>query len=211
MLQRGLLRFIYECMEFITRIAYINILWMLFTLAGLVIFGFGPATAAMFHIVRHWAEGSEPPVFRTFWLFYKKNFIKANLLILPLFIISNILYIDFRYLALIDGMFFNIMLFVFINATILFLVILLYTFPVFVHFNYTFLKNYKTALAIGFFKPLHTLGMAAAIYLVWRLVIFIPGLLPLFPAGLLAYIMMRLAFSAFNQLENKTGFANPSE
>src|SRR5699024_8438852 len=36
------------------RLAYVNFCWILFTLLGLVLFGFMPATAAMFSIVRKW-------------------------------------------------------------------------------------------------------------------------------------------------------------
>ncbi|BDG36084.1 DUF624 domain-containing protein [Saccharococcus caldoxylosilyticus] len=45
---------LYRVCEWITRLACINILWMLFTLAGLIVFGIAPATVALFTIVRKW-------------------------------------------------------------------------------------------------------------------------------------------------------------
>ncbi|WP_096187623.1 YesL family protein [Evansella halocellulosilytica] len=201
---RGLFKYVYLTMEFITRIAYINLLWIGFSLLGLVVFGLGPASAAMFTVTRQWAIGNyDIPVFKTFFNAYKQNFFRATFLLVPLFIASNILYIDFMYLSMIDGMFYNFMLFIFINALIIFAIVSLYLFPVFVQYKYSIWQYYKYSAIIGFSMPLHTLGMIIAIFLMWRLVLIIPGILPILPIGLLAFVMMKLSHAAFVRIEKK--------
>src|SRR5690625_6046074 len=80
---------LYRIMEWISRFAYIQILWLLSTLLGLGLLGFFPATISMLAVMRDWFLGKpDSPIFRTFWSYYKKEFIRAYLfgLILVLFI-----------------------------------------------------------------------------------------------------------------------------
>src|SRR5699024_1499262 len=83
--QRGLLYSmnskLYNILEWITKFAYVNLLWFVFTLAGGIILGFYPATVAMFAMVRDWLRGkSDLPVLKTYWNYYKTDFFKSNLL-----------------------------------------------------------------------------------------------------------------------------------
>ncbi|MCR6095086.1 DUF624 domain-containing protein [Salipaludibacillus agaradhaerens] len=204
MLNRGVLKIIYEIMVFITRMAYLNILWILFTLSGGIVAGLAPATAAIFSVIHLWIQGKEPPVFKSFWVSYKQYFLKANLLLIPLFIVSNLLYIDFRYLTVIDGTFYYVMLFTFINASLLFFILSIYLFPTLILFNYPIMKTYKTALFIGLAKPLHTLALAIVLYSILRIVLLIPGLIPLFPVALFSYASMAMALSAHKKVINHT-------
>ncbi|WP_045514978.1 DUF624 domain-containing protein [Neobacillus niacini] len=43
--------------QWITRLAYINLLWLFFMSVGLFVFGAAPSTAAMFTIMRKWIKG----------------------------------------------------------------------------------------------------------------------------------------------------------
>ncbi|MFA9556724.1 DUF624 domain-containing protein [Evansella sp. AB-rgal1] len=51
---KGLIGNLYRVSEWLIRLAYINILWMLFTIVGLIILGIAPATATVFTIIRKW-------------------------------------------------------------------------------------------------------------------------------------------------------------
>ncbi|MFC4402738.1 YesL family protein [Gracilibacillus xinjiangensis] len=69
---------LFTAAEWISRFAYVNLLWIGFSLLGLVVFGFFPATAAMFALVRQWIMGNiDKPVFSSIWVTIKKNFSKA--------------------------------------------------------------------------------------------------------------------------------------
>lgn len=66
----------------IARLAYLNLLWLLFTLAGLVVFGFFPAAAAGYQITRDWVQTPQTrdrPLFRRFAALFRANLIPANI------------------------------------------------------------------------------------------------------------------------------------
>src|SRR5690625_1946818 len=89
----------YTLANWIMRLAYVNILWIAFSLVGIIILGFFPATIGMFTVIRKWIQGDgDIPIFTTFWATYKKEFLKSNLLGLFLSLIGYILYIDFIFL-----------------------------------------------------------------------------------------------------------------
>src|SRR5690625_1995366 len=68
----GLSGRLYRICEVITKFAYVNILWFVFTLLSLIIFGFMPATVALFSVTRKWVMGDmDVPVFSTFWGTYR--------------------------------------------------------------------------------------------------------------------------------------------
>ena len=80
------------------RLAYINILWILFSLAGLIIFGFFPATVAMLATLRQYLQKNDPPVFKTFWNYYKTEFFASNKLGAISVVIGFILFININFL-----------------------------------------------------------------------------------------------------------------
>ncbi|MDQ1138148.1 putative membrane protein YesL [Microbacterium sp. SORGH_AS 1204] len=65
----------------IARLAYLNLIWLLFVLAGLIVLGFFPATAAGYQITRDWVHNprtQEEPLFRRFAALFRANLIRAN-------------------------------------------------------------------------------------------------------------------------------------
>ncbi|MCI4139356.1 DUF624 domain-containing protein, partial [Bacillus vallismortis] len=84
----------------VMRLAYLNVLWLLFSLAGLVVFGFMPATAAMFSVTREWAKGNtDAPVFSFFFQAFKKEWRAAQILGLILETAGLFLFADMRIAA----------------------------------------------------------------------------------------------------------------
>lgn len=85
--------------EWVMRLAYTNLLWLLFTLLGLGIFGFMPATTALFSVMRKWIQGHEQvSVFQTFWKVYREEFVRSNVIGVVLVIIGTIIYVDLAYI-----------------------------------------------------------------------------------------------------------------
>ncbi len=60
------------------RLAYLNILWIGFTLLGAVIFGFFPASVALLSVLRQLLQKKEPVIFSAFWGYYKQEFKNSN-------------------------------------------------------------------------------------------------------------------------------------
>ena len=64
--------------DLISKLAFLNILWLLFTALGLFVFGFFPATVAMFATIRSFMrEDISIPLFQTFWSHFKANFVRS--------------------------------------------------------------------------------------------------------------------------------------
>src|SRR5690625_3094470 len=114
---------IYNMLEWITKFAYVNLVWIILTLLGGVILGFYPATTAMFAIIRDWLRGrSDLPVLQTLWKYYKLDFLKSNLLGIFLNVLLALIAADIFYITLNEQLTWTyIPLFAFILIVALFL------------------------------------------------------------------------------------------
>ncbi|BDG43631.1 YesL family protein [Saccharococcus caldoxylosilyticus] len=196
---------IYGICEWITRLAYVNILWGLFTLVGAIFLGVAPATVALFTVVRKWLlfSDNDVPIFKTFFNTYKKEFLRANKIGLFIGLVSYILYIDFLYIANVREAFqlaFSVFLFVIL---VFYAITLLYIFPIYVHYELRFLQYIKYSFFIGMANPLMTLTMFLSIILLTVLFIYIPGLIPFFSVSLVSVVLMWCALRGFRKIEEK--------
>lgn len=181
----------YRVSELITRMAYINLLWVVFTILGLGIFGITPATAAMFSVIRKMVLGDDDiPVVKTFWATYRKDFIKLNLLGLILALIGYIVYIEFSILRMQTHIAYYIASFGVIVQMLLLYIVLLYFFPIFVHFNLKFTDYFKWPFMVGFRHPIMTIFLILATNIIlYMIYITIPAILFLFGGAITAYIL----------------------
>lgn len=203
---------IYGICEWITRLAYVNILWGLFTLAGAIILGVAPATVALFTVVRKWLlfSDNDVPIFKTFLNTYKKEFWRANKIGLFIGLVSYVLYIDFLYTANVREAFqlaFSVFLFVIL---VFYAITLLYLFPIYVHYELRFLQYVKYSFFIGMANPLMTLTMFLSIILLTVLFMYIPGLIPFFSVSSFSVVLMWCALKAFRKIEEKQNAINRS-
>src|SRR6185437_12055344 len=160
-------RFLRIC-EIISKLAYANILWIFFTVLGLGIFGFMPATVALFTVTRKWVMGDRDiPLFKTFWTTYRKEFFKSTLFGLVLFVIGYIIYIDLAFSPT-GGLFTLLRAGLFICG-ISYVILLLYIFPIYVHYDWKKRLYIKYALLLGISYPHYTflmvIGIGALYYL----------------------------------------------
>ncbi|CAM4056575.1 YesL family protein [Lederbergia lenta] len=188
--------------EVISKLAYVNALWFLFTVIGLGVFGIAPATVALFTINRKWMLGeTDVPIFNTYWKVYRKEFLKSNLLGLALMIVGFILYVDLAYLPT-EGFVYTIIRYAIIAVSFVFLIVLLYIFPVYVHFNGNLRKYFKYALVCGLSYPHFTFMMIIAAMLLYTGLSLFPGIIPFFSFCMLAYMVMWIALQVFKRVEN---------
>lgn len=203
--RKGILGIIYLTMEWITRIAYLNILWVLFTVLGLIVTGFAPATTSMFTLTRKWLKGNtDDKILPIFWNTYKREFVKSNLLIWPLLIAGYILYIDYQYIMLVDGQLFFVLLVVFVNILILYLITILYIFPTYVHFKFkNIFQYYKNAFILGFSSPFITFSMLISLFIIGLVMEKIPGLIPFFLVASSSLVLTWYANRSFIKAEKR--------
>lgn len=198
---------VYRGSEWIMRLAYLNILWVLFMIAGLGVFGFFPSTAAMFAVTRKWMMGeTEEPIFRTFWKAYKKDFVQVNLIGLILLMIGFFLYFDLRFAQAQQG-FVAILRYFFLGLLFFYFIMTLYIFPVFSHYKLKTIEYIKYAFIIAIGKPVQTFLMIAGSIVIYYLLRFIPGLIPLFSGSLISVVLMWGAARSFPKLINNKEIA----
>ncbi|WP_183041218.1 YesL family protein [Salipaludibacillus neizhouensis] len=198
----GVVGGIYKVCEWIMKLAYINILWGLFSLLGLVIFGFFPATVAMFTLIRKLLSNEDVPTFRTFWTTYKKEFKKSNSLGLVLVIIGFIFYIDLEFLRQSTG-FLHLLYIPFLIMSLVYILIVLYIFPVYVHYDLKLLQVIKNAFFIMLLYPIYTIIAILISLVALYLMIKIPSLIVLFSGSIFSLIIMSCANLSFNKNDEK--------
>jgi uncharacterized membrane protein YesL len=89
----------YSFFDTLLWIACLNLLWIAFTLLGLVVLGAGPATAAAQILVRRRVRGEAAPLLLPFAAEYFKNFVRANALALPVMAMAGALAMNWNYFA----------------------------------------------------------------------------------------------------------------
>lgn len=202
----GFIQGYYQFSVWVTRLAYLNLLWILFSLLGLILFGLMPATVAMFAVVRKWNMGEKDiAIFPLFWKTYKKEFIKANGLGLILLGIGYLLSVEFQIISTQTSLGYLIGRFTILAIGLLYIIILLYFFPIFVHFKLKTIHYLKWPFIIGIIHPVLTLFLFVCIGLLHYITfITFPALLFLFGASITAFIIMWGASQTFSKYEVST-------
>lgn len=197
-------RVIYNILEWITKFAYLHILWIFFTIAGGVLFGFFPSTTAMFAIIRDWLRGNtDTPLFKTYWEFFKRDFLKSNGLGIFITAIASIIGIDLYYIQnhINDVLTWTyIPLFAFI---LLFTIFIFYVFPAFVHYDLPVFKVMKNAFLIMLINPLNSFLILLCLGLLFMVMRTLPALAFIFGGSTYAFITMWLCLHAFNKVQGK--------
>ncbi|NLM97302.1 MAG: YesL family protein [Halanaerobiaceae bacterium] len=195
---------IYRITEWISRLVYANLLWVLFTLLGLGVFGIMPATLGLFAVINKWLNGQENfPVFREYWKNYKGYFWRINLLGLIMFAIGAVLYIDLEYFQDARGALYQLIEYLFYLFIFLYLIDLIYIFPLFLKYDIKLRYIIKNALFFALLAPAETvkiiLGLAVITLLFWRL----PSLLPFLAVSLPVFLISWFSGTGIEKVEGK--------
>jgi uncharacterized membrane protein YesL len=196
----------YKLLEWISRLALLNLLWISFSLLGLVIFGFFPATVAMFAVVRKWMLGKEDvSIIKTFWTAYKQEFLKSNLLGLIIFLIGTILYIDFQFVNHSTSSLVSVLYIPFFILIFIFICMMFYILPIFVHYDMKISQIIKTSFFVMIMNPLSTFYMLIGSFGICYALSFAPPICILYSGNLLALFLMKPATNAFEKISQKSG------
>lgn len=190
--------------NWIFNIAYLNLIWILFTLVGFIFLGLFPATVAMFAIVRKWLilGDREFNIFKTFWSFFRQDFFKINGFALLFYLIGYFLYFNITFLILNPNNF----RFLIPGMTIFslaFLMTILFYFPVFVHFELKFFQYIKQSFLLAVISPMELIGMILSIIIIFGFIVLIPGITPLFTGSGVTICFSYLSKRSFQRLEKK--------
>ncbi|MEH7254035.1 YesL family protein [Neobacillus niacini] len=201
----GFLGSLNKLLEWISRLAFLNLLWISFSLLGLVIFGFFPATVAMFAVARKWMLGDdELSIFKTFWTAYKREFFKSNLLGIILIAIGLILYIDFKFILHSSNSFVSIFYVPLFIITLIFISMLFYIIPIFVHYDMKMTQVIKNSFFVMIMNPLSTFYMLIGSFGIIFVLSYAPPICILYSGNLLALFIMKPATTAFEKINHKS-------
>lgn len=194
----------------IMRLAYLNILWGLFTVLGLIIIGFTPATIAMFTVFRKWLKKeTEIEIFETFWSTYKEEFFKSNIFTIIIGTIGLILLVDLAFLGSItEHRVYPLMLGGLFLCGFIYIILILYIFPLYVNYNLSRWLYIKYAILIGLTNLHYTITMMVVISGLYYLFMRIPGLIPFFSISTTGLVIMAISYLSFKNLDKKRRINN---
>ncbi|MFB5660475.1 YesL family protein [Alteribacillus sp. HJP-4] len=193
--------------DVIIQIAYVNALWIGFSLAGGVLFGIFPATMALYEVIRKWeTEGFDQGegTFVTFKKTFRNSFRKANLIGVVLIGTGGFLGLDLYIASGIDHAAGFVLTFIFSLLAVLYLLFLLFIFPTAVSFEKPLPGQMKDAMLIGLASiPYAFLNIAASAAVLLFLLFIMPAAALFFAIPLLALINMKIGRSAIQRAERK--------
>lgn len=198
----GAFKWIFDMGNWLFKLMYLHVLWVAFTLLGVIFLGFFPATAGVYTVTRKWVEGDpDVPIFRTFFDVYKSIFVQINGLGYVMAFVGAFLTYDFIISKQLVGSFFiHVFLLLF---SVLFILVLCYLFPVYVRYDLRFFQYFKQTFLIVVSRPLESVGMIVCLLLLYYLFIILPVLFVLAGSSIIAFLMMGLAYRAFAKIEQR--------
>lgn len=188
----------------IMNIAYINLLWIAFTLLGLVVLGLLPATVAMFAVLRKWIMGNlDTSIFKMFRLFYRKEFLKSNVTGLVLFIIGYILYIDLTVFEFGQSIYEQAHRLGVLIIAAIYTMGLVFFFPLYVQYDLKWLQYIKLTFLTGVSSPIRAILMISIAIGICFVFAKMPGLFLFFFGSFIGYLWLVIALPLFAKLEKK--------
>lgn len=196
----GVLGKLYVAFDFVYRLIYLNLLWFSFTLIGAFIFGIGPSTIALYHVIRKWLRkelGNDQHIFKDYLQAYKDNFIKGNIIGLIVIFVYFMFLVNYRYATLRTELVFQFIRVSTVILAIITTIMATYLAPLYVHYKLTIKEYFQKSFVLAIAHPLPTL-----LNVVWLIIV---GYLfnVLFPFSLLlgvsclAYGLMGITYSSF--------------
>lgn len=198
----GIFKWVYEIGNWLAKLMYVHLLWVLFTLLGLVIFGITPATAAMVSVIHKWFDQKEDfPIFKHFFSAYKDQFIKANGVGLLLIAVGAFLYVDIRISQqVIQSNYFHAFL---LFICFLYFITLLYFFTIFTRYQLRFLYYFRQSFLIAIARPFETIAMIICLVLLSYVYAYLPVLIILMGSSLTLFPVVWFGYRACVQVEEK--------
>jgi uncharacterized membrane protein YesL len=194
---------VYTFCDWIARLAYINLLWILFTLGGFVVFGFFPATIAMLATLRQFIRKNHPPVFQTFWQYYKKEFFNSNKLGLIIGVIGLILFMNIRLLQSTSNDMSSFLFYSSIIMSGIYFLIICYTLASYVEVDQPLGTHLKNALLITISNPIPSLFIIFGFAAVYFAVTYLSGLGFFFSVSILGLVILSSANLAYKNILKK--------
>mgnify|MGYP003561935856 FL=1 len=190
---------LYWFVEFVTMLALLQLMWIGLTILGLVILGISPATVGLFVVMRKRFHGQDDLrlLIRNYWTTYKAEFINSNKIGVILIVIGYFLILNLRIVLTMNGTFGFFLLTFMVMITILYAVMVMNIFQVFAHYDLPLSRYFSASLLLSISFPVQVIGSAMGLYGLYRIFLFIPGLLPFFGVSLTIFFLTWMSSQTF--------------
>lgn len=185
--------------DWIVKLVFLNFLWIVFSLMGLVVFGVFPATIALLTVMRGLIRGEEKKVLYCFWNSFSKEIVKTNLygwlvtvpMLLIFIAIESINGVVNPYIGFIPKVGFFIML-----------IACFYLPFVYIQYKLKLVEYLKLSYILTFTSPHVTILMMLSIFICYILFVNIPGLIPFFLVSLPMYLTLKIFLILAEKIQN---------
>lgn len=204
----GTLGKIYQGIDFLYQLIFLNLLWFSFTVIGLGVFGIGPSTIALYATIRKKLMdegGNDRTTFKFYFMTYKTNFVKGNVIGLIALIFYYILLVNYRYTSIQPAFIFQLISALTIIIFVISLLVLAYLIPLYVHYELKMMTYLTRALTLTFSQLILTLMNGVWIVLVGYLSYQLFPFSWLFSVSGLAYGIMGITYSFFKVNDEMVG------
>lgn len=190
--------------EWVLRLIWTNLLWIGYTLLGLVIFGIMPATVALFTVTRRWTRKEfNFSIWEVFKETYFSEWKDSNKIGLVFWLIGFVLVVDFRFAFFLEGFVSLVLIFSFIFLSLIFIMTLIFFFPLYVHYTYSLKEYIKQSFIYSVVSMKETIMILLGLFFIGFLIYRTPGFIPFLTGVLPAYWIMNVCMNKFRQLEKE--------
>ena len=184
-------------MNWIWRLSWINLLWLLFSVPLITII---PSTFAMYSVINKLVKEDEDiDILPVFVKEFKTYLIKSFPLGLALVLLSVFIYVDLMVLKEQSEGIMLILRYAILILAILFIPIALYSIPVFVEYETPWYKALPLAFILAMKKPVNIIMTTCGILVVLSLLLFSTGIGILFFGSLCALFSTKGVLSGLNK------------
>lgn len=196
---KPLLMKVFKAMTWLMRFAHVNVLWILFTIGGLVVFSGGPATLALTKVIVRWHRGEEDfSLFAVFMDTFKTAYLKSTALFIMLLILGAVSVFNLYFSLSLDLPI--IIMSLAIIAVIVYLLIFVSTYIVGVHYDLkqlSFYSLFKKSMLLIVLNPLDSLIVLLSAVSILLINLRFPGLVLFFSTSTVMYVAsLRMADKA---------------
>lgn len=181
-----------QYLEWVMKFAYLNILWLGFTLLGVGLFGFFPATMTSFILLKSFiVDGETEWTAQDFFICYKKLFFRSNKLGCICWLILGSLGINFHIVLTSEEPLFIGLRIPILLAIIGTLSMLVYVFPINVYWGRSIYQTFFSAGCFALAFPVQTAKVLAFLILIACIGFLFPMFLLFFSGSVSMYLVLK--------------------
>ncbi|GAB2318264.1 YesL family protein [Alkalibacterium sp. s-m-22] len=193
-------------LEWVAFLAYVNLLWIGFTLIGLIVAGIGPATITVFSMIRSkLRQGDHSHIYRKFRSEYRTHFKAGNIYFGLVTSAALFLYVDSRLIQALppNPLIQAVVIPALIILTALLLVTATFTIGYYLEYQENILISVKKGFWLSLVSPVSDLVIIHAFLFLALVLTYIPAFILFFSISLYGFITQWIMNKAFNRIKRR--------